>query len=233
MRTASHSQASRFTHANCSTQPLPKVKHLLHLKHHLAGCHAADSAAAKAAGLPKLLPLDAVVSSAAKRPRARDLRAYCLLPSSDCLIISAHLCKSACALACLYPSKGAITEQQHNFWHNDYFRSSEVEFYVYMYGFGGHIVWQTMCAGDYEVAHTFATYANWLIRGRLMLGLRLALQKQQCPRFACHACELTLSTCSHLTRPRKVAHELNRNRKNGEQQIGEILDAGITTFVSF
>lgn len=55
---------------------------------------------------------------------------------------------------------------------------------------------------NYEIAHTFAPYANWLIRGRLMLG-----------RYP-------------FVEPSRVL-----DRQTGERQISEILDAGITTFV--
>lgn len=57
--------------------------------------------------------------------------------------------------------------------------------------------------GTYEAAHEFSTYANWLIPGRLMLGRYPFIEPSR-----------------RLT------------REQGEQQLAQILTAGVTTFIS-
>lgn len=58
-------------------------------------------------------------------------------------------------------------------------------------------------AGTYESAHSFASYANWIVPGRIMLGRYPYVEPSRC-----------------------------QHREQGEEQLSAILGAGITTFVS-
>jgi hypothetical protein len=58
-------------------------------------------------------------------------------------------------------------------------------------------------AGGYEAAHAFATYANWIVPGRIMLGRYPYVEPSRCS-----------------------------SRELGEEQLTAIIQAGVTTFVS-
>jgi hypothetical protein len=58
------------------------------------------------------------------------------------------------------------------------------------------------CAADYGARHAFSSFANWLVPGRIMLGRYPYVEPSRCT-----------------------------SREQGEAQLQQILEAGITTFV--
>ncbi len=61
----------------------------------------------------------------------------------------------------------------------------------------------TVAAGEYESAHAFSHFANWLVPGRILVGRYPYVEPSRC-----------------------------RSREQGTQHMRQILGAGMTTFVS-
>lgn len=60
-----------------------------------------------------------------------------------------------------------------------------------------------LCADNYESNHTFSNFANWLIPGTLLVGRYPYVEPSRCKTY-----------------------------EEGEQKLQQILDTGVTTFVS-
>ncbi len=88
------------------------------------------------------------------------------------------------------------------------------------------------CADEYEAKHAFSAFANWVIPGRLMVGRYPYVEGSRC-RCSCMAIRVS-STNVH-----SAMHACMRativlccsSREQGEAQLKQLLETGLTTFI--